>query len=57
MARISPREWHEASLFEVAQRDAPIGYGIVQTGPYVTDGVPVLASVFHEGVALRVRAV
>jgi len=27
----------------VARADAPIGYGIVQPGPYVRDGIPVLA--------------
>lgn len=35
--------WHEASLADVTNPDAPIGYGIVQVGPYVRDGVPVLA--------------
>jgi type I restriction enzyme S subunit len=35
--------WHEASLTDVTSPDAPIGYGIVQVGPYVRDGVPVLA--------------
>ncbi|MDS2171342.1 restriction endonuclease subunit S [Nesterenkonia sp. CL21] len=36
-------QWHEASLAEAASPDAPIGYGIVQVGPYDRDGVPVLA--------------
>jgi type I restriction enzyme, S subunit len=30
-------------LLEVTQPDAPICYGIVQPGPYVRDGVPVIA--------------
>jgi len=36
-------DWVDASLEEVARADAPIGYGIVQPGPYVRDGIPVLA--------------
>lgn len=43
MTHISPDGWHEASLLEITQSDAPIGYGIVQPGPYVRHGVPVLA--------------
>ncbi len=35
--------WTEASLFNVAKPDAPIGYGIVQVGPYDRGGVPVIA--------------
>lgn len=35
--------WYEGSLQEVTRPDAPIGYGIVQVGPYDRMGVPVLA--------------
>lgn len=35
--------WSEASLNDVAQPDAPIGYGIVQPGSYVRNGIPVVA--------------
>lgn len=36
-------EWSEASLEDVARPDAPIGYGIVQPGPYVPGGIPTIA--------------
>lgn len=36
-------EWQEGALVDVARPEAPIGYGIVQVGPYVRGGVPVLA--------------
>jgi type I restriction enzyme S subunit len=36
-------EWFEALLEEVTRPDAPIGYGIVQPGPYVPGGIPVIA--------------
>ena len=35
--------WQEAKLLDVVQPDAPIGYGIVQPGPYVRNGIPVVA--------------
>lgn len=37
------KQWQEAQLFDVTRADAPIGYGIVQPGPNVRDGVPVVA--------------
>jgi type I restriction enzyme S subunit len=40
---MSPDEWTEARLMDVVRPDAPIGYGIVQPGPYVRGGIPVLA--------------
>jgi len=43
MSLASETKPSEASLAEVTQQDAPIGYGIVQPGPYVRDGIPVLA--------------
>jgi type I restriction enzyme S subunit len=36
-------DWAYAPLNDIARPDAPIGYGIVQPGSYVRDGVPVLA--------------
>ncbi len=36
-------KWEEAQLLDVTRADAPIGYGIVQPGPNVRDGVPVVA--------------
>lgn len=36
-------EWQEISLIDAARPEAPIGYGIVQVGPHVRGGVPVLA--------------
>lgn len=38
-----PNIWHEASLEAVTVPEAPIGYGIVQVGPFDRDGVPVIA--------------
>jgi type I restriction enzyme S subunit len=38
-----PDDWTEGSLVGVARQDSPIGYGIVQPGPYVRGGVPVIA--------------
>jgi type I restriction enzyme, S subunit len=43
VTRSSNEGWFEASLSEVARSDSPIGYGIIQVGPYVRGGVPVLA--------------
>jgi type I restriction enzyme S subunit len=40
---VSDDDWNEGQLLDVVQSGAPIGYGIVQPGPYVRDGVPVLA--------------
>lgn len=36
-------DWLEGRLVDVVRPDSPIGYGIVQPGLYVRDGVPVLA--------------
>lgn len=38
-----PTHWQEAQLRDVARTDAPIGYGIVQPGAHVRDGIPVIA--------------
>lgn len=38
-----PNTWREASLDAVTLPDAPIGYGIVQVGPFDRGGVPVIA--------------
>jgi type I restriction enzyme, S subunit len=38
-----PDGWIESSLVDVVAGDAPIGYGIVQPGPHVVDGVPMIA--------------
>ncbi|MFH8583068.1 restriction endonuclease subunit S [Streptomyces celluloflavus] len=35
--------WQEVQLHDAARTDAPIGYGIVQPGPYVRNGIPVVA--------------
>jgi type I restriction enzyme S subunit len=35
--------WSEGRLIDVTQPAAPIGYGIVQPGPYARNGVPVIA--------------
>jgi type I restriction enzyme, S subunit len=35
--------WMEARLMDVVRPDAPIGYGIVQPGPFVRGGVSVIA--------------
>lgn len=43
MSASAASHWQEARLLDVARSDAPIGYGIVQSGPYVRDGVPVVA--------------
>ena len=43
MTGVSADDWREGQLLDVAQSGAPIGYGIVQPGSYVRDGVPVLA--------------
>jgi type I restriction enzyme, S subunit len=37
-----PNEWQDLELLQVAG-DSPICYGIVQVGPFVANGVPVLA--------------
>lgn len=44
-----PSNWNVMSLEEMTPPDAPIGYGIVQPGPYVEGGVPVLAIQDLEG--------
>lgn len=38
-----PEEWDTPTFEEITRPDASICYGIVQPGPYVPDGVPVLA--------------
>jgi type I restriction enzyme, S subunit len=38
-----PHDWHSSQLQELVRRDSPICYGIVQPGPNVVGGVPVLA--------------
>jgi len=40
---VSDDDWNEGQLLDVVQSAAPIGYGIVQPGPYTRDGVPVIA--------------
>lgn len=40
---VIPNDWEPKSLGEIADSKSPICYGIVQVGPYVEDGVPVLA--------------
>lgn len=40
---LAPTDWTSASLEELVAPDAPIGYGIVQVGRHVSDGVPVIA--------------
>ena len=36
-------QWKEAALEDLVIPDAPIGYGIVQPGPYASGGVPTIA--------------
>mgnify|MGYP002623952799 CR=1 FL=1 len=43
MSASETTDWHQAQLVDVARSDAPIGYGIVQPGPYERDGIPVAA--------------
>jgi type I restriction enzyme, S subunit len=38
-----PHGWHIKQLQELVRRDSPVGYGIVQPGPNIVGGVPVLA--------------
>jgi type I restriction enzyme S subunit len=38
-----PEDWDDPVLRDVAEKGAPICYGIVQVGPYSVDGVQVLA--------------
>jgi type I restriction enzyme, S subunit len=35
-----PHDWQVETLGELVKKNRPIGYGVVQTGPSVTDGVP-----------------
>lgn len=39
---VIPEDWEVKPLFEVTEPNRPICYGIVQTGPYQTNGVPCL---------------
>jgi type I restriction enzyme S subunit len=39
----APADWKSIPLSEMVTADAPICYGIVQVGRYVTNGIPVLA--------------
>lgn len=40
---VIPVDWLDPQLQEIADEDSPICYGIVQVGPFVANGIPVLA--------------
>jgi type I restriction enzyme S subunit len=40
---VIPEDWDVRPLSEIAQDGSPICYGIVQVGPFVENGIPVLA--------------
>lgn len=42
-ANMTPPDWTIGSLDTLVASNAPIGYGIVQPGPSVSDGVPMIA--------------
>ena len=40
---VIPEDWDDPELSEITKDDSPICYGIVQVGPYATNGIRVLA--------------
>jgi type I restriction enzyme, S subunit len=38
-----PEDWDDLPLEQITKEDSPICYGIVQVGPYIPNGIPVLA--------------
>lgn len=42
-AGVLPQDWLDAQLHEITDESSPICYGIVQVGPNVAGGIPVLA--------------
>ena len=42
-AAVIPEDWLNPQLQQITDEDSPICYGIVQVGPFVPNGIPVLA--------------
>lgn len=40
---VIPENWLNPPLHQITEEDSPICYGIVQVGPFIPNGIPVLA--------------